>query len=617
METKMNDIDITKIKLIIWDLDETFWEGTLSEGGVKKTDNVKLVKRLSSEGIINTICSKNDYSAAEAELTKFEVNDYFVFKSIDWTPKGPRIKKLIKDMGLRPINVLFIDDNIVNLQEAKHYSEDLMIAEPDIIEKLKTLLEGKKPKDPELNRLKQYKVMQAKQKSRDEYEDNLTFLYSTQTQVTISYDCEKEIQRIYELIHRTNQLNFTKERISMEELRSLIVDESVNTGYVSVKDKFGDYGIVGFFAVRSNKLIHFLFSCRTIGQGIEQYIYSKLNYPELTVIGDVASNVSLEPAPKWINNANHNTIASHSKSKSKIVFKGACDLACMSEYLNSDEIIEEFTYIGIERKNNIEHYNHSVNYLGWRSLSAQSRNRLVQEIVFNDKDMFETQMFDDDVTLLILSTMIEPNLGIYQNKLSGEKIAFGEFIHPLTDKNLWPAYINNEFFTADNHFSKKWLEWFDNNYTFLGPLTSNEIYQNALHLLEILPKSTSVAYILGPEIPFEKETNPNYVGRENVYAEINKLFRELSANNSRILLIDVNHWVKTQSAFTNNINHWQRNIYYKMASCVNDYIFNLTGNKVSKKSHFYLLKKEFADKLAQTGLFETKFWQNLRNLKGK
>ena len=116
--------------------------------------------------------------------------------------------------------------------------------------------------------------MQAKQKSRDEYEDNLTFLYSTQTQVTISYDCEKEIQRIYELIHRTNQLNFTKERISMEELRSLIVDESVNTGYVSVKDKFGDYGIVGFFAVRSNKLIHFLFSCRTIGQGIEQYIYS-------------------------------------------------------------------------------------------------------------------------------------------------------------------------------------------------------------------------------------------------------------------------------------------------------------------------------------------------------
>ena len=67
METKMNDIDITKIKLIIWDLDETFWEGTLSEGGVKKTDNVKLVKRLSSEGIINTICSKNDYSAADSQ----------------------------------------------------------------------------------------------------------------------------------------------------------------------------------------------------------------------------------------------------------------------------------------------------------------------------------------------------------------------------------------------------------------------------------------------------------------------------------------------------------------------------------------------------------------------
>lgn len=615
MSTNTNEVDISKIKLIIWDLDETFWEGTLSEGGLTACNNIELVKRLSYDGIINSVCSKNDYPKAEKALIDLGINDFFVFKSIDWTPKGPRIKQLIKDMGLRPTNVLFIDDNIVNLHEARHYNEGLMIAEPDIIPQLNAFLKAADPKDPTLKRLGQYKVMQAKQESRSEFDDNLSFLYSTQTQVTISYDCETEIQRIFELIHRTNQLNFTKERISMEELRELIANKDIKKGYVSVKDKLGDYGIVGFFAVENNKLIHFLFSCRTIGQGVEQYVYAQLGYPELTINGDVVSKVSEAPAPDWINaNCNLDNPTQKINSDSKIVFKGACDLSCMSEYIVSGSIVEEFTYMGLERRNNIEHHNHSVNYLGWRSLSDDARQRLVDDLVFNDKDMFETHMFDDNVTLLIVSTMIEPNLGIYRNKNTGEKIAFGEYIHPLTDKNLWPDFINNNFYTADNRFSLEWLEWFGNNYEFLGALSPVEICQNAKRLLEILPKSTSVAYILGPEIPFDGETNSNYFGREKVYSEINRLFRELHAANPRVLLIDVNRWVKKQSAFTNNINHWQRQIYYNMANCVNDFIYELTGAKLTTKSGAYLLQRKFADRVAKTGLFKTKLWRKFRNL---
>ena len=73
----------------------------------------------------------------------------------------------------------------------------------------------------------------------------------------------------------------------MEELRELIANKDIKKGYVSVKDKFGDYGIVGFFAVENNKLIHFLFSCRTVGQGVEQYVYAQLGSTALTITGDV------------------------------------------------------------------------------------------------------------------------------------------------------------------------------------------------------------------------------------------------------------------------------------------------------------------------------------------
>ena len=98
-------IDFTNIKLIIWDLDDTFWKGTLSEGPVIPIpENNVLIKSLTDHGIVNSICSKNDWQPTVDKLQELAVNDFFVFKSIDWTPKGPRISQLIKDMGLRPVN---------------------------------------------------------------------------------------------------------------------------------------------------------------------------------------------------------------------------------------------------------------------------------------------------------------------------------------------------------------------------------------------------------------------------------------------------------------------------------------------------------------------------------
>ena len=55
-------IDYSKIKLVIWDLDDTFWKGTLSEGPIVSiAENIQLVRDLTDRGIVNSICSKNDY----------------------------------------------------------------------------------------------------------------------------------------------------------------------------------------------------------------------------------------------------------------------------------------------------------------------------------------------------------------------------------------------------------------------------------------------------------------------------------------------------------------------------------------------------------------------------
>ena len=104
----MQQIDYKAIKLVIWDLDDTFWKGTLSEGGIEPVPrNIELVKLLTGNGVVNSICSKNDEAPVDDKLRELDVADLFVFKSVDWTPKGPRISALIKDMGLRPVNARF------------------------------------------------------------------------------------------------------------------------------------------------------------------------------------------------------------------------------------------------------------------------------------------------------------------------------------------------------------------------------------------------------------------------------------------------------------------------------------------------------------------------------
>lgn len=82
-------IQYDKIKLIIWDLDDTFWSGTLSEGPITPIiENMELIPMLTERGIVNMICSKNDEIPAEKELAKLGLDVFFVFNSINWLPKG-------------------------------------------------------------------------------------------------------------------------------------------------------------------------------------------------------------------------------------------------------------------------------------------------------------------------------------------------------------------------------------------------------------------------------------------------------------------------------------------------------------------------------------------------
>ena len=157
-------MEISNIKLIIWDLDETFWAGTLSEESVTLLEeNTTLVKHLVDCGIMNSICSKNDYDSAKSILEESGLWDYFIFPKISWQPKGEIIRDLITEMNLRSCNVLFIDDNPSNLNEAKYYSPELLTALPDCLPELIRQASTLHISDKSHKRLVQYRVLEQKQ----------------------------------------------------------------------------------------------------------------------------------------------------------------------------------------------------------------------------------------------------------------------------------------------------------------------------------------------------------------------------------------------------------------------------------------------------------------------
>lgn len=594
-------MDFKQIKIVIWDLDDTFWRGTLSEGEIEPIEfNIQLIKDLTAHGVVNAICSKNDHESVVVKLKELKIADYFVFNSINWDSKGPRIRALLKDMGLRASNALFIDDNIVNLKEAQHYEPSLMIAPPSIVKDLASYYANVPAKDPNYSRLNNYKILERKRESRISYGDNESFLYASNTHVEILHDCLNHIDRIHELIIRTNQLNFTKLRSTREELEVLLHDESVESGYVTVKDAFGEYGIVGFYAIKGHSCIHFLFSCRTIGQGVEQYVYATIGYPKLIVEGSVINNVTDAPAPAWINqNIKHHSIK-EKKVTGKIVFKGPCDMMGLTSYLKADNIIRELTYISKIRHNNIEHQGCMTNFLQIPQLTPNDINYLVKECVFNDEEMFHTALYDRDIKLIFLSSLQEFHFGIYHHKTQDFRIAFGEWNHPLTDPLEWDGYIRGTVWTASNRFTKEFLRKFAREWEYEGRKSYDTYIEEIRQFLTYIAPEAYVCIFMGSEIPYHGEITEAWKDRHIVHREINTRLRQLAATTPRLRLIDYTDFITDNTAYTDSIiDHLQRVVHYKIAQRANEIIAELLGNGVKQSGHFAVYYNQLRDFLTK------------------
>lgn len=241
---------ISKLKIlykaIVLDLDDTLWNGTLSEVGIDKIKEnlqseqgatfitfMKFVKSLANElGIFITICSRNDSKMVESTIEELDDNIFPLKNQIDYiiannNNKSENIRKIAEHLSILPNSIVFIDDNQIVRDEVKLTLPEVFVPQWTNHNELVTqLIAGCIFERIELslnsqNRRKQYKIIQTERTqnslpklsvkviNEDKHTESIK-LYSKSNQFKFSQNNDKfdsDAKSVYFEIYRENGEN--------------------------------------------------------------------------------------------------------------------------------------------------------------------------------------------------------------------------------------------------------------------------------------------------------------------------------------------------------------------------------------------------------------------------
>lgn len=282
---------VNKIKAIIVDLDNTLYDGILSEDGIENLtiDNYHkeiyaLLKSYHEIGIPICISSKNDmedvinFFSNRHDFPLKETN--FTLIKANWNHKKESITEIKNFINIGYENILFVDDNIAEIENVKELNLNIIHAtsSQDTYFTLKyypglfvnnTLYE-------DTIRIKDLKANE--QRKQLEKLDDKTYFSNLNISLYFEINNPSNLERAFQLFNKTNQFisNFT--RYSLEEYKNFINN---NSKLITIKmhDKLSESGIISAIICHkeSNNLFidDFCISCRALGRKIEKIILFK------------------------------------------------------------------------------------------------------------------------------------------------------------------------------------------------------------------------------------------------------------------------------------------------------------------------------------------------------
>lgn len=268
-----------RIKCLIFDLDDTLWEGTLTEGGALKLRDgaAELIRTLDSRGILMSIASKNDHDSAMDALSKLdpELPDMFLCPKISWGAKSAAVAEIAADLNLKMCNLAFIDDSEFQRDEVKFAHPDISVYDATELDKLADYPEFtvKFITEDSKNRRSMYVSDMNRDRAKSEFTGtDEAFMSTLNMRLTVDAVDELQLRRVEELTLRTHQLNSTGYTYSYDELCSFIDSDKHEFFIAGLTDKYGDSGKVGLVLMEdvgdAYVLKLLIVSCRVMTRGV-------------------------------------------------------------------------------------------------------------------------------------------------------------------------------------------------------------------------------------------------------------------------------------------------------------------------------------------------------------
>lgn len=287
-EAIVSEMPAATVKCVVWDLDNTLWDGTLIE--TDNTDELKIkdgvletIKQLDERGIIQSVASKNDHDAAWEIVEKLGVSEYFLYPQIHWNAKSGSIEQIAKSLNIGIDSLALIDDSVFEREQVNSVWKQVRTY--DALE-IDNLLDYPEFKVMVTEESKKRRAMYQAEEKRNELKvsgnnDTIEFLKKCHLKIKLFVPkSDTEIMRCYELVVRTNQLNMSGKKYTKEEFNEILNRTGHMNFAFSCADDFGEYGIVGFgqYRVEDKKLIftEFAMSCRVAGKYVESGLFTEL-----------------------------------------------------------------------------------------------------------------------------------------------------------------------------------------------------------------------------------------------------------------------------------------------------------------------------------------------------
>lgn len=277
-------------KVIVLDCDHTLWDGVCAEDGpeqVRVDGAHAFLQRFMLEqraaGMLLCLCSKNseaDVAATFAAHPAMPLRlDDFVATRINWLPKSENVRSLAAELDLALDSFVYVDDNPLECAEIESQCPGVLTLCLQRADEIPALLEhlwaldhrGVTGEDRRKTEL--YRQAAERRAAERRTLTMAEFIAGLALEIDVARARGDELRRVAQLSRRVNQFNVSLRKYTEAELAQRASASGTECLVAHVRDRFGDYGLVGAAVCRevgpALRIEAFFLSCRALGRGVE------------------------------------------------------------------------------------------------------------------------------------------------------------------------------------------------------------------------------------------------------------------------------------------------------------------------------------------------------------